>query len=162
MTGVNNFIEGEFVIHMKLYIGADHRGFVLKEQLKTWLVSEGYDVTDCGALSLDPEDDFPDMSFAVADSVAKTLDSLGIVICGSAGGVTIAANKVKGIRAVAALAVADVIHNRKHDDANVLAIASDFAEVSDAKAWVHAFLTTPYTAEPRFQRRLDKIAARER
>lgn len=147
---------------MKLFIGGDHRGFALKESLKSWLVSEGHDVTDCGAATLDPDDDFPDMSFAVADSVIASPGSLGIVICGSAGGVTIAANKVRGIRAVAALAVADVVHNRKHDDANVLAIASDFAELSDAKAWVHAFLTTPYENESRFRRRLDKIAARER
>ncbi len=147
---------------MKLYIGADHRGFSLKESLKVWLTDEGYEVEDCGAHVLDPDDDFPDMSLAVADRVAAEPGSLGIVICGSAGGVTIAANKVKGIRCVAALAVADVIHNRKHDDANVLAIASDFAELSDAKAWVRAFCTTPYAAEPRFERRLAKIAARER
>ena len=147
---------------MKLYIGADHRGFSLKESLKAWLIGEGHDVVDCGALTLDPDDDFPDMSFAVADHVVRDSGSLGVVICGSAGGVTIAANKVRGVRCVAALAVSDVIHNRKHDDANVLAIASDFAELSDAKAWVHAFLATPYAAEPRFERRLDKIAARER
>lgn len=146
---------------MKIYIGADHRGFELKESLKQWLTGEGYTVVDCGAHSFDKDDDFPDMSFAVADSVAKDIGSFGIVICGSAGGVTIAANKVQGIRCVAAAAVADVVHNRKHDDANVLAIASDYADSADAKTWIHAFLTTPYAAEPRFVRRLQKIAARE-
>ena len=146
---------------MKLYIGGDHRGFALKEALKSWLVREGHDVEDCGAYAYDADDDFPDMSFAVADSVAVHSGSFGIVLCGSAGGVTIAANKVPGIRCVTAINGADVVHNRKHDDANVLAIAADFADEKDAKVWVRAFLATPYKQEVRFKRRLAKIAARE-
>ncbi len=148
---------------MKLYIGGDHRGFALKEELKAWLVSEKYDVEDCGAFSYVPDDDFPDMSFAVADHVAANPGSYGIVLCGSSGGVMIAANKVRGIRCVTAIGVPDVVHNRKHDNANVLAIASDYTDLKEAKTWVQAFLTTPFAAhEPRFKRRLAKIAAREK
>jgi ribose 5-phosphate isomerase B len=156
---------------MVVYIGADHRGFPLKEQLKPYIVSLGFDVVDCGNDHHDPEDDFPDFAFAVADKVAghtaksiksrSDLECLGIVICGSGGGVTMAANKVTGIRCGQALDTKDVIHNRLHDDMNVLAIGSDFTDLSQAKAMVKAYLSTPYQPEPRFVRRLNKIAARD-
>jgi ribose 5-phosphate isomerase B len=147
---------------MKIYIGADHRGFTLKETMKRWLEGDGYDVTDCGNTVYDKEDDFPDFSFAVADGVSANPGSLGIVICGSGGGVTMAANKVSGIRCGQAVNVEDVTHNRMHDDMNVLAIGSDFVSEHDAKNMVTAFLTTPYDGSERFARRLAKITARER
>ncbi|MEK7119698.1 MAG: RpiB/LacA/LacB family sugar-phosphate isomerase, partial [Patescibacteria group bacterium] len=114
---------------MKVFIGADHRGFPLKESLKPWLVSLKYDVVDCGNDHLDLTDDFPDFSFAVADNVSKNsfarpglakLNSAGIVICGSGAGVVIAANKVAGIRAALAYSPEEITRNRQHDDVNVL------------------------------------------
>jgi ribose 5-phosphate isomerase B len=146
---------------MKIYIGADHGGFELKKKLIMWLMAQPYDVTDCGNTRFDPTDDFPDFAFAVADRVAADPDSRGIVLCRSAGGVTIAANKVGGIRAVTGVNPTDVAHNRGHDDANVLALAGDYTGEREAKELVRVFLTTPFHGEERFVRRLNKIKARE-
>lgn len=146
---------------MKVFIGADHGGFELKSKLFTYLNDQGYDAVDCGAEKMDPADDFPDFAFAVADKVAAVPEARGIVICRSAGGVTIAANKVKGIRCVTGVNPTDVAHNRGHDDANVLAIAGDYTNENEAKELVKVFLTTPFHGEERFVRRLGKIKARE-
>ena len=156
---------------MKIYIGADHRGFPLKEQLIPWLTSLSHEVIDCGNTKLDPQDDFPDFAFAVADGVSRRivgsiksrsdLDCLGIVICGSGGGVTMAANKVKGIRCAQGINVEDVEHNRQHNDMNVLSLGSDITPLNDAKAMIEVFLSSKYLPEPRFERRLNKIKARE-
>lgn len=146
---------------MKVFIGADHRGFERKEILKPWLESQGYEVVDCGNTVMDPLDDFPDFSFQVADSVAANAGSLGVLICGSGGGVTIAANKVKGVRCVTASRVEDVKHNRAHDDANVVAIAANFTTEDETKALVRAFLETTFSGEEKYVRRIAKITKRE-
>ncbi len=146
---------------MTVYIGADHRGFHLKEKLKAWLLEQKHEVLDCGNSYHDPDDDFPDFSFAVSDRVIKDPGSRGIVICGSGGGVTIAANKVKGIRCAAAVHVADVKHNRQSNDINVLALSADHTDADEAKELVRAFLTTEFVGEDRHVRRLNKIAMRE-
>lgn len=143
---------------MTIYLGADHRGFALKEKLKGYLAKRGHKVVDLGASSYNKDDDFTDFSFAVAEVVAEEPKARGIVICGSAGGVTIAANKVTGIRCVTAVTPADVVHNRGHDDVNVLALSSDFTSESRAKSLIEVFLKTTYLAEPRHKRRLKKIA----
>jgi ribose 5-phosphate isomerase B len=146
---------------MKVYIGADHGGCELKAKLIAWLSEQKYEAVDCGNTRVDPTDDFPDFAFAVADKVAAEPESRGIVICRSAGGVTIAANKVKGIRCVTGVNPEDVVHNRSHDDINVLAIAGDYTSESESKELVKTFLTTPFVPEQRFVRRLGKIKARE-
>lgn len=147
---------------MHVYIGADHRGFALKEKLKTWLSGQGFDVTDCGNTILDETDDYPDIAFAVADGVAAEPGSLGVILCGSGGGVTFAANKVRGIRAGQGINPEDVAHNRDHNDMNILTLGSDFVTEEEARTMIRAFLTTPYGKADRFVRRLAKISARER
>ncbi|MBI5619395.1 RpiB/LacA/LacB family sugar-phosphate isomerase [Candidatus Gottesmanbacteria bacterium] len=150
---------------MKVYIGADHRGYLLKEALRPWLITLGHEVVDCGNTKLDPEDDFPDFSFAVADAVAKAVSSrpalergaAGIVICGSGGGVTIAANKVAGIRAVFARTPDEAVSNRQHNDINVLALAADRTGEEGAKTIITAFLTTSFLGEEKYVRRIKKI-----
>lgn len=152
---------------MKIFIGADHRGFKAKESIKSWLLSLGHDVTDCGNAVYDPDDDFPDFAFAVAEKVVQNslarppLASLGLVFCGSGGGVTVAANKVKNIRCVTALTVEDVKHNRVHNDANVLAIATDIFKEDEIKKMIETFLETKFSPEDRFVRRIRKITAYE-
>lgn len=146
---------------MKVYLGADHGGFELKKKLIFWLIEQKYEVIDLGNTKLDPLDDFPDFAFAVADKIAAEPDARGIVLCRSAGGVTIAANKVHGIRCVTAVNPIDVAHNRGHDDANILAIAGDYTNENEAKELVKTFLTTPFHGEERFVRRLNKIKARD-
>lgn len=147
---------------MNIYIGADHRGFQVKEEIKPWLMGQGREVIDCGNDHLDPADDFPDFAFAVASRVVADPGSRGIVICGSAGGVVIAANKVKDARAVMAVTQADVRHNREHNDANILGIAADYLSLEQARKLTDIFLNTKYLADERFERRLGKIRMRER
>lgn len=147
---------------MTIYIGADHRGFALKEKLKPWLESQGHTVVDCGNTVYDADDDYPDFAFAVADRVVSDPASRGIIICGSGGGVVFAANKVRDIRCVPATNTDDVAHNRAHNDVNALGIGSDHTSEEDIKTMISAFLTTPFDPQERFIRRLNKIRAREK
>ena len=146
---------------MKIFIGADHRGFEIKEHLKVWLQDEGYQVVDCGNTHYDPEDDYPDFSLAVAQNVQQDPKSRGLVICGSGVGVNIAANKVAGVRASTAINVDEVRNARAHDDLNILAISAEYTSFEQVQAMVVMFLTTPFQPEERFIRRLDKIRAYE-
>jgi ribose 5-phosphate isomerase B len=148
-------------MYMKLYLGADHGGFTLKQTLIAWLRSEEHDAVDCGNTVLDPDDDFPDFAFSVADHVAADPASFGIVLCRSAGGVTVAANKVKGIRCVTAVNEKDVTRNRRDDDANVIALAGDYMSEETAKELVRIFINTAYEPLERHVRRIAKITARE-
>lgn len=146
---------------MKVFIGADHRGFALKESIKQFLVSLTHEVVDCGNDHLDPNDDFPDFSFAVADCVTKEEGSRGVIVCGSGAGVVIAANKVAGIRAALAYSPEEITRNRRHDDVNVLALAADWTDEAKAKEIVTAFLTTAFLGEEKYVRRIGKIRKRE-
>lgn len=142
-----------------IYLGADHGGFALKEQLKTWLAEWQLPFTDLGATALDPVDDYPDFSLAVAKAVAVTpAEHRGIVACRSAAGVVIAANKVKGIRAVAPLTTPAAQHSREHNDANVIGLSGDWLDNATAKTIVQTWLQTPFSGDARHRRRLDKIA----
>ncbi len=146
---------------MKIFIGADHRGFHLKQLLAPWLVKQGHKVVDCGNTTYEPGDDFPDFTFAVADRVALEAGSRGIILCGSGGGVTIVANKVAGIRCTMGVHVSEVKHNRSHNDINVLSIGADHTTEFIAKKLIKVFLTTPFDPQERFVRRLGKIGERE-
>lgn len=158
---------------MKIFIGADHRGFALKESLKPWLTSLGHEVVDCGNRVYEKTDDYPDFSFAVADAVAQrdhpyvpkqgsTLIRAGIVICGSAVGVTIAANKVKGGRCSPGVSVEEIKRGREDDDLNILALSGDYMSEKRVKDMIMAFLSTPFKGDERHTRRLQKIEAREK
>lgn len=100
---------------MQIYIGADHRGFELKQHLVEWLRQQGRMVEDCGNPVLDPHDDFVDFAAQVGRKVAANPDSLGIVICGSGAGVVMAANKIAGIRCSLALNEDAARHARLHE-----------------------------------------------
>lgn len=146
-----------------IYLGADHGGFVLKDHLKKWLTEWGIAYTDLGAQQLDPEDDYPDFAFAVAQAVAKSPSEYkGILACRSAAGVIIAANKVKGIRAVAPTTELAATHSREHNDANVLGLSGDWLTPDTAKAVLQVWLNTPFSQEPRHQHRLDIISQFEK
>lgn len=147
---------------MNVLIGADHRGFMLKEQLKKWLTEKGYQVTDTGSAQLEPEDDYPVISFSLAEKLLATEEAaLAILCCGSGVGATVAANKVPDIRCGLGLSAQQVAAGRHDDDMNVLALAADFTSLEDAQKMVEAFLTTAFGNEPRYQRRLDQIYDRE-
>ena len=147
---------------MTIYLGADHRGFKLKERLKEVFKNDAYDVVDLGAPELVPTDDYPDYTAAVAEKVAASpLDARGIVVCGSGFGVDIVANKFPGVRAALAMSPDHVYQGRHDDDVNVLALAADFLDDATAVNIVKVFLTTPFAKEERYVRRLGKITAIE-
>lgn len=146
---------------MQIFLGADHRGFVQKEQLKVWLTEKGHQVTDCGNTVRDPADDFTVFAAEVGRNVAKNSNSRGIVLCGSGIGVDVTANKIKGIRSSLGLNPEQVKAGRSDDDVNVLAIASGFTSIEDAQKMIAAFLETPFKAEERMVRRIQHIQTLE-
>ncbi|MBI4144760.1 RpiB/LacA/LacB family sugar-phosphate isomerase [Candidatus Woesearchaeota archaeon] len=149
-----------------LYLGADHAGFELKEKLKAYLKKKGVTVRDLGAWKLDKHDDYPDYAFPVAKLVVQT-GSKGILVCGSAEGICIAANKVKGARAVPIWSVKNARVSRQHNDANILCIAGGKTvakthglglSFSQAKKIVDAWISEPFLGAARHVRRLHKIS----
>src|SRR3989338_1669799 len=143
---------------MKIYLGADHRGFSLKEALKRALIRDGYGVEDVGAFVQDPNDDYPDFAYAVAQKVAKTPEeNRGVLICGSGMGMDVVANKVKGIRATVAYSKESAAHARTNDDINIITLAGDVLDFNEAMEIVTIFLTTQFSGETRHLRRLNKI-----
>ena len=144
---------------MKIFLGADHRGFELKEKLKEWLKDHGHAVEDCGAHALDPADDYVDFAAAVAKemAVATASEARGILICGSGHGMDVVANKFKGVSAALATDVASAIQERQHDDNRVIVLASDSLIPPAALDIVKAWLDTPFSGEERHVRRLEKI-----
>ncbi len=147
---------------MKVFIGADHRGFHLKERLKPWLGAQGHQVIDAGSLQLEPQDDYPVISFGLAEKVVEEeKGARGILCCGSGVGAAVAANKVKGVRCGLGLTAKQVQAARHDDDMNILALAADYITEDTAREMVTAFLETTFSNEPRYQRRLDQIWDRE-
>jgi ribose 5-phosphate isomerase B len=144
----------------RIAIGSDHAGFAVKEAIRKHLEGAGYAVDDQGTSSEDSVD-YPDYGKAVGERVAAKQDDLGIVVCGSGIGISIAANKVPGIRAALAHNVLTAQLAREHNDANVLALGARIVSPASALEMVQTFLATPY-AGGRHQRRLDKITQIER
>lgn len=142
---------------MKVFIGADHRGFELKNKLVVWLNSNNYQSEDCGAHEYESTDDYPDFAKAVGEKVSSSEGSRGIVICGGGSGVVIVANKINGIRSALALNSKQVEAGRADDDINVLGLASDFVSEQEAIELAETFLKTKYDPSERHQRRIDKI-----
>ena len=145
---------------VKIAIGSDHAGFSLKESIRKYLEKTGYLVDDQGTGS-ENSVDYPDFGKAVAERVASKQADLGIAVCGSGIGISIAANKVPGIRAALAHDVVTAQLAREHNDANVLALGARIVTPAAALEMVQTFLNTPF-AGGRHQRRLDKIAAIEK
>mgnify|MGYP000248983419 CR=1 FL=1 len=146
----------------KIYLGADHGGFELKEQLKSWLEEIRYSVEDLGAFSYNPDDDYPEFASAVANKVATEGKAIGILICRSGGGMVITANKIYGIRAVELFDKKSAKHAREHNHANVITIGADWTDLNQAKEIITEFLNTEPSQEERHLRRLDQIAKLEK
>ncbi len=140
-----------------IYIGADHRGFALKEKAKTWLNEWKYYVEDLGPSSLHPDDDYTVYGEKVSKKVQDSPDSSGILICGSGVGVDVVANKYDGIRSSIGKNTEQVKAGRKDDDMNILVIAADYTKEDEAKEMIKAFLETNFDNAPRHKKRLDDI-----
>lgn len=147
---------------MELYIGADHRGFRMKNDLLLWFHTHGYEVTDIGNHAEDTEDDYVDFATLLAQAVAEDpTNRRGILLCGSGVGMAVAANKVPGIRA-ALIHEVNIAKNARHDDdINVLALGADYIQQETAERVVQTFLTTSFSGAERHVRRLEKITALE-
>jgi ribose 5-phosphate isomerase B len=144
-----------------IYLGSDHAGHELKLEVAAHLESQDIEYRDLGNAINDPEDDYPDYAFLVAEAVAREEDAAGILVCGSAQGVCMAANKVRGIRAAAVFTVDEARLTREHNAANVLCLSGRTQTIEDVRPIVNAFLSTPFSDEERHVRRLTKITEYE-
>ena len=144
---------------MKIAMGCDHGGFALKEIVKSYLAEQGHQVEDFGCYNLD-SCDYPDMGAAAAKAVASGECERGIVICTTGIGISISANKVKGIRCALCSEAQSAEMTRRHNDANVLALGAGMIGVNAAKKIVDVFLSTEFEGG-RHQRRVDKMMALE-
>ncbi len=143
---------------MTLFIGADHRGYHLKNELIEYLQNKNIRVEDLGNYENNPEDDFPDYSHKVAEAVLQNPDEfLGIVICGSGVGVSISANRYKGIYCGLAFNKDQVKSAREHDHINVLALPADSLSFRQAQELVDIFIETEPLKREKYIRRLRKI-----
>ena len=143
---------------MKIYIGSDHRGFVLKEKIAKWLFEWKYDFSDLGAVSLDPSDDYTKYASEVASLVSNNPNSLGILLCGSGVGVDIVANKFDGVRSSVGKNSEQVKAGRNDDDMNILVIAAEFTEEKEVKEMLKIFLETKFEENDKHKKRLDDIS----
>lgn len=145
---------------MRVAIGADHAGFELKEDLAKLLAEQGYAIFDMGTHSESPVD-YPDYAAAVGRAVREGRADRGVIVCGSGAGAAIAANKVKGVRAVLAHDTYTAHQSVEHDDANVIAVGSRVIGQALAEEVTTAFLLARFTGEDRHVRRLEKVKAIE-
>jgi ribose 5-phosphate isomerase B len=146
---------------MKIYLGSDHGGFNLKNQIKDYLQKKfgenGRDsVLDLGVFTNDSSD-YPDMAREVSEKVLENPDSLGILCCGSGVGMCITANRRKGIRAVLAFDEVIAKMSREHNNANVLCLGERYIKTEQAFKVVDAFLDSKFSVEERHVRRVNKI-----
>ena len=143
----------------KLYIGCDHAALHMKNDIVGYLNDKGYDVEDMGTYTPD-RIDYPVYAEKVCKAVVSDKGSLGILICGTGIGMSMAANKIKGIRAAAVSEVYSAILTRQHNDANVLCFGARVIGIETAKMIVDGFIGAEYEGE-RHQKRVDMIAALE-
>lgn len=151
---------------MKVVIGADHGGFPFISQLAEKLEEKGITVINCGPYQLDPADDYPPFAFAVGEKVVELEKqgeiAFGVLLCRSGAGVTVAANKVKGVRATQAFDEKQVIHAREHDSANVLTLSGDWLSFEDMWSLTQTFIATEFSGDERHKRRIGLISSYER
>ena len=143
---------------MRIALGADHRGFALKEKLKAWLAARGHEVLDFGPGSAERVD-YPDYAFKVAGAVQARKAERGILICSTGIGMSIAANRFPKVRAALCCSARLARLSREHNDANVLCLGADVVSGAEARRIVGAWLKAGF-AGGRHARRLAKIARR--
>jgi len=140
---------------MKIFIGSDHRGVNLKEQIKKLLEEDGFIVSDTKIQNND-SDDYPDFAFEVGKSVLENEGALGILICGNGIGISIAANKVNGIRCARVVSEDDAFKAKNHNGANVIAIGAD-DKIEKVMEIISVFISTKPADEERHLKRINKI-----
>ena len=146
---------------MRMALGADHNGYALKQAIAGQLKSLGHDVVDVGAHEIDSGDDYPDFAEALARAVASGEVDRGIMVCGSGVGASVAANKVRGVRAAVCHDIYSAHQGVEHDDMNVLCLGARIIGEEVARELVQAFVSAGFTGEERHRRRLEKVLAME-
>lgn len=144
---------------MKIYIATDHRGVEIEKQIVSSLKSNNYEVIQSNIEHSDV-DDYPDFAFEVSNNVANDNDSIGILICGTGIGMSIAANKVKGIRAARCVTPMDAYHTRNDNNANVLCLGYN-QDLNLLLEIIDTFINTKSSNEERHIRRINKISSYE-
>lgn len=144
---------------MKIYIGADHNGFILKAELFTWLKHAGYEIADEGDAKLQSDDDFPQFASRVVSTMLASDDKdvRGILICGSGQGMCMAANRFRGIRASLCWDASEARMSRNDDNANVLCLPARIIKAGQAESILRVWLTTPFAGASRFVRRIKEL-----
>ncbi len=150
------------VTAMRVYLGADHAGYELKQAIIAYLTKTGHEPIDCGAFSYDAEDDYPAFCIAAAERTVADPGSLGIVLGGSGNGEQIAANKVPGARCALAWSTETASLAREHNNAQLIGIGGRMHAEAEVLAIVDAFVGTAWSQAPRHQRRIDILADYER
>ena len=152
----------EFVCYdcrMRIYLGADHRGFELKEIVKEWLAQNEYEVEDTGDFVFNPDDDYVDYALKVAESIEGNGEtSRGILLCGSGHGVEMVANRFPHVKAVLGFNDEVTVQGRQHEDANILVIPADWVNEVEVIERVRLFLETEKLADARYERRRIRVA----
>src|SRR4051794_8887857 len=146
---------------MRVHLGSDHAGLELKDHLVEWLRGQGHEPVDHGPFVYDAQDDYPVFCLRAAEAVVADEGSLGIVIGGSGNGEQIAANKVKGVRAILAWSTETARLGREHNNANVISIGARTHSEDEAAGFVDTFLATDYSGEERHTRRIDMLSSYE-
>ncbi len=140
----------------RIYVGADHAGFELKQKLVAELTRLGYEPVDVGPKTLDPADDFPDYGKPVAEAVSTGVVRRGVLTCGTGLGMSYVANRYPHVRAAMVWSPEIAELSRSHNDANILVLPSRFVSETESLDILHRFLDTPFEGG-RHQRRVEKI-----
>jgi len=142
---------------MKIAVGTDHGGYSLKQVVVEELTRLGHSIVDCGAYEYNSKDDYPDYARAVGLAIQRGGAERGIVICGSGVGASVAASKMRGIRAAVCHDTYSAAQGVEHDNMNVLCLGARIIGEALARSLVRAFVSAQFSPDPRFQRRLDKV-----
>lgn len=143
---------------MTIFMGADHRGFELKNKLMEYLQEKDIRVEDMGNYSYDAVDNFPEFGKKVATAVAQKPDEFfGIAVCGSGIGMSVAANRIKGVRAGLCDSIKQVEHGRANDHMNVLCLAADYLTFDEAQSLVDSFIKTPMKQDEKYIKRAQML-----
>lgn len=141
---------------MRIGIANDHRGMELREKIKNHLTQKGYEVIDFGPIEYDANDDYPDFAFKLGEAIQKEEIEFGILICRTGIGMSIACNKVKGVRCAKVSTVEEAELTRIDNNANVIALSYEYPE-EQLYQMLEKFLNTPFSTSERHQRRVNKI-----
>ena len=143
---------------MNIFIGADHRGFELKNKLMEYLQEKNIRIEDMGNYQYDPNDDYPDFARKVAEAILQNpQEYLGIVVCGSGIGVSIMTNRYKGIRCALIFESSQAQHGRENDHVNIISLPSDYLDLEKAKQIIDVFLSSSPKNEEKYIRRVRKL-----